>query len=213
MCAGAGTFVSSRFSVNTSNHSGRSRNRSSEARLLSLFYFCFEFLVNRAIFLGAGSSLRSVAGLEDELDESCGGGEKRTCWYHNLSTIPGQQGVRNFPSCRESSSLVWSGEAFDRWPTQSFSSVLRRALQVMELQACHRVFAPSQRDQDRTRTLVLPHPHWSFQPLWSSWIPAESPFRLSFNSFFFAQHVHDAPESTTKSRLQSESKAELYLYF
>ena len=44
MCAGARTSVSSRLSLNSSNHSGRSRKRSSEARLVSLFFhFCFEF--------------------------------------------------------------------------------------------------------------------------------------------------------------------------
>ena len=62
----------SRLSVNSSNHSGRSRKRSPDTRLVSLFFvivlFCF--FVNRASFL----VLRSVAGLEDVLDESCGSG-------------------------------------------------------------------------------------------------------------------------------------------
>ena len=43
MCAGAGTSVSSRSSVNSFNHSGRCRKRSSESRLPSLFLFCFLF--------------------------------------------------------------------------------------------------------------------------------------------------------------------------
>ena len=72
MCAGAGTSVSSRFYVNSSNNSGRSRKRSSEARLMS-FYFCFEFLVNRASFLVRVRDFTVVLGLEDVLDESCGG--------------------------------------------------------------------------------------------------------------------------------------------
>ena len=38
MCAGAGTSVSSRFSANSSNHSGRFRKRSSEARWMSFFF-------------------------------------------------------------------------------------------------------------------------------------------------------------------------------
>ena len=59
------------------------------------------------------SSLRSVAGLEDVLDESCGG-DVKTNWYPNLTTIQGQHDVLNIRSCRESSSLVWSGVAFDR---------------------------------------------------------------------------------------------------
>ena len=41
MCAGASTSVSSGFSVNSSNHSGISRKRSSDSRLRSLFLFWF----------------------------------------------------------------------------------------------------------------------------------------------------------------------------
>ena len=44
--------------------------------------------------------------------------------------------------------LFWLGAAFDRWPTHRY---IRVACLVMEQQACHRVFAPSQRDQDRER--------------------------------------------------------------
>ena len=51
MCAGAGTSESSRFSVNNTNHSGKSRNRSSDARLFYPFDFCFGFWVNVANFL------------------------------------------------------------------------------------------------------------------------------------------------------------------
>ena len=53
----------------SSNLCGRSRNRSPAARLLSLSFFCFGFLVNRASCLVPPS----VAGLEDVLDEFCGG--------------------------------------------------------------------------------------------------------------------------------------------
>ena len=41
MCAGAGTSVSSRFSVNPFDYSGRSRNRFPAAPSLSLFLFLF----------------------------------------------------------------------------------------------------------------------------------------------------------------------------
>ena len=67
-CAGAWISVSSRFSVNSSDNSGRSRRRS------------FEFLNplrDSDQFPGASSSLRSDAGLDDVLvnvlDESCDG--------------------------------------------------------------------------------------------------------------------------------------------
>ena len=73
VCAGAGTSVSSILSVNSSNHSGRSRKRSSEARLIFFFLFLFWVFGDPLRFHVAGSSLRSDAGLEDVLDESCGG--------------------------------------------------------------------------------------------------------------------------------------------
>ena len=69
MCAGASISVSSRFSVNSSNHSGRSRRRS--------FEFSESLAGFRDQFPGASSSLRSEAGLDDVLvdvlDESCDG--------------------------------------------------------------------------------------------------------------------------------------------
>ena len=66
MCAG----VSSKLSVNSSNHSGRSRKRSSESRLSSLFLFLswvFEGDPRQSPW--ASSSLRSRAGLVE--DKSC----------------------------------------------------------------------------------------------------------------------------------------------
>ena len=112
---------------------------------------------------------------------------QRTSQYQNLRTILGQQGVLKFPFCITCSSLVWSGVAFDRGPTHWYIRVLRTVFQVIELQACHRVFPPSRRDQDRERILVLPRlfalSHWLLPPLWCSWISAESPFRLSSNPF------------------------------
>ena len=62
MCAGTGISVSSRLSVNSYNHSGRTRKRSSESRLS--FLFLFWFLVIGFVspqFPGARSLLCSVA--------------------------------------------------------------------------------------------------------------------------------------------------------
>ena len=126
----------------------------------------------------------------------------RTSWCQNLTTIQIQERVRNFPSCREFSSLVWSGVAFDRRPTQRFFRVLRRVLQVIELQACHRLFAPSRRDQDRERIPVLPR---LFAPLrWA--LPTVVAFldlrRVSISSeleSFLLSMCIDAPESTSNS--------------
>ena len=81
---------------------------------------------------------------------------------------------------------------------------LRRVFQVTELQACHRVFAPSRRDQDRERILVyfLVCLHFSigrYHRCGSSWISAEFPIHLISNPFLLSMCI-DAPESTTNSR-------------
>ena len=102
------------------------------------FHFCFGFGESRQL-PGAGSSLRSVAGLEDVLDESCGGDVEDEL-VPELDDNPRQQEVRSSPFCIVLSSLVWSGVAFDRWPTHEYVHVLRRAFQGIELQACHRAF-------------------------------------------------------------------------
>ena len=81
---------------------------------------------------------------------------QKTNWYQKLTTIQGQQEVRNVPSCRGSSSLFWSGVAFDRWPTHRFVRVLRRAFKAIKLQACPRVIALLRRDQDRKHIPALP---------------------------------------------------------
>ena len=81
----------------------------------------------------------------------------RSSW-RNLSLILVRQLARNFPSCTQCCSLVWSDVAFDHWPTRMNTCVLRTVFQATELQACHRVFAPSRGDQDRERViLLLPH--------------------------------------------------------
>ena len=70
MCAGAGTYVSSRSSVNSSNRSGRSRKRSSASRLSFLFCVCFWVFEGDPNQLPeAGPSLRSWPGLVE--DKSC----------------------------------------------------------------------------------------------------------------------------------------------
>ena len=70
MRAGACNSVSSRLSLNSSNHSGRSRKRSSESRLPSLVFLLFWFLgCDPHHSRGASSSLRSWAGLVE--DKSC----------------------------------------------------------------------------------------------------------------------------------------------
>ena len=68
--AGAGTSVPSRFSVNSSKHSRRSRNQSSDSRLPFLFSFLFwVFEGDPHQFPGAGQLLPSWAGLAEE--KSC----------------------------------------------------------------------------------------------------------------------------------------------
>ena len=65
--------MSSRLSVNSSNHSKRSCKRSSGSRRSSLFLFLSWVFTGSHQLPGAIPSLRSKTGLEDELDESCDG--------------------------------------------------------------------------------------------------------------------------------------------
>ena len=65
---------------------------------------------------------------------------------------------------------------------------------MTEMQAYLRVFAPSRRDQDRERILVLALPQCPLPPLWGSWISASE-----LKSFLLNMCI-DAPESTTNSR-------------
>ena len=75
------------------------------------FYFCFCFLVNRASFLVPHrSSLRSVAGLEDVLDESCGGDAEDEL-VPEIDDNPGTTRGTKF-SVLHRIFLLWSGVAF-----------------------------------------------------------------------------------------------------
>ena len=125
--------------------------------------------------------------------------------------------------------IVWSGVAFDRWPTHRYIRVLRRASQVIELKARHRVFALSRGDQDREPLLVFPRllalRHWPLPPLWGSWISAQSPFRLSLNPICSgcALMLRSQPRILVPLKilkwapalpwLQSESNTQHYPYF
>ena len=80
-------------------------------------------------FPSASSSLRTSAGLEDVLNESC---------------------------CSDVEDELALDVGFDHRPTHMNNRVLRRVCLMTGRQACHRVFAPSRRDQGRERILVLP---------------------------------------------------------
>ena len=73
-------------------------------------------------------------------------------------------------------------------------SVLRRVFQVIELQACRRVFAPSQRDQDRERILVPPRSFVCTSPLAVTTVVGILDLRRVSSSSelksFFVQHAH-----------------------
>ena len=118
MCAGAGTCVSWRFSVNSSHHSGRSQTIVRVSMVIPLLLCCFEFLVNRASFLVRVRHFALVLDLKMYVT-SPAVAMQRTNWYQNWTTIQGQQEVRNFRFCR--AYLVWLGAAFDRWPLTGIS--------------------------------------------------------------------------------------------
>ena len=97
--------------------------------LVVVLFFCFEFFWRSRQLPSASSSLRTPARLQDVLDESC---------------------------CSDVEDELAPDVAFDHWPTHLNNRVLRRVCLMTGRQACHRVFAPSRRDQGRERILVLP---------------------------------------------------------
>ena len=100
MCAGAGTSVSSRFSVNSSNRSGRSRNRFPSLSLFLSLFWVFGGSPDRHFAL--------LLDLMDVLDESCGSDVEDELELE-FDDNPG------------------SGVASDRWPSHRYIRVLSRA--------------------------------------------------------------------------------------
>ena len=70
-------------------------------------------------FPGAGSFLRSGAGLEDVLHESCGGDVEDEA-APEFDDNPGTTMGTIFPFCKNGSSLAWSTVVLYRWPTHKF---------------------------------------------------------------------------------------------
>ena len=92
LCADACNSVSSRLSVNSSNHSGRSANGSVDFSCHPSFFLFWVLGVHLHHFRGAISLLRSDTGPEEELDESCGGDvedEKLHNWWITLEPQKG----------------------------------------------------------------------------------------------------------------------------
>ena len=103
---GANTPPSSRFSVNSSNHSGKSRNQFPDAGVMSLFLFVFWVSVgSRDQFPQMlVSSLRVVAGLDDiSSDVSCG---------NDVEDVLALE-----PFCIGFSSIFCWNVVSDHWPT------------------------------------------------------------------------------------------------
>ena len=86
------------------------------------------------------SSLRSLAGLGEVLDEPCGNDVEDELALE-LHDKPGTTVGTTF-SVLHTFSHSWSDVAFDHWPTRRYNRVLRRACPTAGLQACHRGFAP-----------------------------------------------------------------------
>ena len=121
----------------------------------------------------------------------------------SLTTIPKQQQLRNFQSCVELSSHLWSDVALDYWSAHGFIRALRRACLMTGRQECHRVFALSRRSQARERKCVLPRLfallHWPSPPLWCFLDLRRVSCSPEIKSFLLSMRI-DAPESTTHSR-------------
>ena len=118
--------------------------------------FCFGFLVDRASFQVPDRHFRPDAGLEDDLDESCGSDVEDELvpeFDDNPGTTRGTMFSRLAENLLPLFGQMWPS---DRWPTQTCIRVLRRPFQVIEMQACPRVLALLRRDQDRRHLPALP---------------------------------------------------------
>ena len=138
MSAAAGISASSRLSVNSSDHSGRSRRRFPAAPLQSPF---FVFQVACAIFPTLPRHFVDLLDLPNLMNPAATMQKTSLCW--NLTTVQGQQRAQSFSSCIEMSSHLWSDVAFDHWPTQRCIRALHRACLMTRRQACLRVTAPA----------------------------------------------------------------------
>ena len=161
-------------------------------------------------FPGAGSSLRSVAGLEDVLDESCGSDEEDEL-VPEFDDNPGTTRGGKLSVLHNFFSVVWSTVAFDRWPTHRYFRVLRKALQVIELQACLRVIALLRRDQGRKQKPVLPR--LFALPLLSSNLFCSACALMLWNRPRILVPLLILKWPPALRWLQKESKTQLYLYF
>ena len=201
MCAGACNYASSGLSVNSSNHSGRSRKRLSESRLPSLFLLSFGFL--RVIRTTLAGVVRHFALELDMLKTNPVMSMLTTNCSQNWWITLEQQEVRSCAFCIHLSSLLWSTVVFDRWPTHKNIRGICRVFQAIEQLAFLRLIAQSRMNLDRERILVLPRldalPHWLVSTKWGSWIFVNVSHSSEHNSFLLIMCI-DAPESTANSR-------------
>ena len=127
----------------------------------------------------------------------------KTDCFDNWWTTQERQDVRNCPCCVLLSSPLWSTVVFDRGPTRRNIRGLRRVFQPIAQQALLRVIAPSRRDQDRERFLVLPRLFCTSPLAVTTTVGFLDLHRVSssseLKSFLLCMCI-DAPESTTNSR-------------
>ena len=183
MCAGACNSVSFRLSVNSSNHSRRSRKRLSEARLSSIFCFGFQ-RVTRTTFVGL---VRHLVLELDLLTTNPAMSMLTTNCFQNWWITLERQEVPSCPFCIQLSSPLWSTVAFDRWPTHRNIRGLRRNF------ASDRTVSVSSSNctvTNRSRSSTKTCPSWFVctSPSTVS-TTVEYPIHLSL-SLFFANQVH-----------------------
>ena len=156
MCADAGISVPSRFLVNSSNHSGRSRRRSLKS-LEPFAGFRDQF---------PGAAFRSEAGLCDVRDESCGGYVEDEHLFMSLLGIPSHPLPPIFPSTnlfsdatfRIISTTYWnqniilchSAVAWHVWP----SGKIRLQTQVMSSSSASMSVTNTRRSTSPTATRI-----------------------------------------------------------
>ena len=121
---------------------------------------------------------------EEVLDDSCGGDVEEEL-VPELDDNPRKRGTNISVLQKNPLQFLVNRGFLPAGPLVGIYVFLAELFQVIELQACRRLIAPSRRDQYREHTLVLPRlfasPPLAVTTVVESWISAEYPSRLSSN--------------------------------
>ena len=175
MFAAADISKISRFSLKSSNHSGR-------PSLLFLAASSLQFPLASRYFANV------LDAMNNKPAEAMS--RKSSCW--NSMTVQGPPKERSSQSCRRFSSHLRSDVALDHWLTHNCNRALRRAYLMTGRQECLRATEQSRWGEDRTYACASSFVYTSlFGRHHRDGVPGSSKsFQFAWAHILFAQHVH-----------------------